>query len=217
MRAYRAFKALKALKCTDADVCTESPESQKDSAASSRLRNFLHSLCEPYLKASAYERCQWAVLVCVFSAACVGAQYLFYRSWSIGIDNQIYRCIDARVYVVSKTDRIPVRDEIFAIVSKGAAPAIPDGELMAKYIRGLPGDKVTITEDAKIYVNGKLMGEGLYHLRDASEEERRKFIGSRVLKDDEYWVMGTLPRSFDSRYYGPVRGWQIKGRVYAAF
>lgn len=173
--------------------------------------------CEPFLKATAYERMQWFVLVVIFSAACVGAEYLFYRNWSVGIDSQVYKCIDATVYFISKKNKYPVRDEIFAVTANGAEPVLKNGTLMAKYIRGLPGDRVTITPDAKIYVNDKLVGEGLYHLRGADPETIKKFYGSRTLKKDEYWVMGTLPRSFDSRYYGPVHGWQLKGRVYAAF
>ena len=181
------------------------------------MKDFFAKLCEPWINASCYERARWLVLVVIFASVCVAAQYCFYKFWNIGIDTQRYKCIDHTVYIISKTDRYPVRDQIFAVESLGAEPAIPDGSLMAKYIRGMPGDTVTITTDQKILINGKQVGEGLYHLKGASPEVLKKFIGSRVLQADEYWVMGTLPRSFDSRYYGPVSSRQIKGRVYAAF
>ena len=88
---------------------------------------------------------------------------------------------------------------------------------MAKYIRGVPGDKVTITPDEKIYINDKLVASGMAHLHGAKPKDMRKFFGTRVLGDDEYWVMGTRPMSFDSRYYGPVHRTQIEGRAYAVF
>lgn len=34
------------------------------------------------------------------------------------------------------------------------------------------------------------------------------------LKKNEYFVMGTNPRSFDSRYYGPIRRLNIIGKAY---
>lgn len=182
-----------------------------------RLKTFAWKFSEPYRKASSYERWKWFTLACVSSAACVGAEYVFYKYWAIGIDSQVFRCIDARVYLISKTDRRPVRDHIFAIRAANAAPVIPDGERMAKYIRGMPGDLVEITPDFQILVNGRKVGEGLHHLQSSGPEVVKKFIGKRVLKDDEYWVMGTMPKSFDSRYYGPVHFRQIEGRVYAAF
>lgn len=155
------------------------------------VRSFFCRLCEPYIKASTYERWQWATLVCVFSAAFIFAALWFQRSWIVGVDTQVYKCIDATVYIVSKRTKFPVKGEIFAIEAYNSEPVIKNGTLMAKYIRGVPGDKVTIDPDLSIYVNDKKVGKGFWHIRDADPRLVEKIIGTRVLKDDEYWVMGT--------------------------
>ena len=181
------------------------------------VKNLFLKICEPLLKASWEQRRTWAILVVVWSCAFMGAAYFFQTHYYIGVDSQQYRCIDARLFVVDLNKRNPERDQIFAFYAANAEPVIKDGELLAKYIRGMPGDKVTITPDEKIYVNDKLIAEGMAHLHGLNPKNARKFFGSRVLGEDEYWVMGTLPLSFDSRYYGPIKESQIRGRAYAIF
>lgn len=182
-----------------------------------KAKAFCVKFCEPVMKASPYERSKWLVLVTVFSVACFGAEYWFYKNYRIGIDTQITKCIDATLFVVDLHKTKPERDKIFAFTAQGLEPIIKDGRRLAKYVRGMPGDKVTITPDEKIYINDKLIASGMAHLHGAKPKDMRKFFGSRVLKDDEYWVMGTLPMSFDSRYYGPIKGTQIEGRAYEIF
>ena len=50
-----------------------------------------------------------------------------------------------------------------------------------------------------------------------TEQQKKKFYGSRVLKDGEYWMMGTKYLSFDSRYWGPIKEDQIVARAYVIF
>lgn len=179
-----------------------------------RIVSAVKTFCSPFINASAYDRTKWMILVAVFSAACFAAEYFFYANFRLGIDTQSFRCLDEWVYVINIKDRRPQRDKIFAIESQGAEPVIKNGMLMAKIIRGMPGDVVTITKNEMILINGKVVGSGMDHLHGAAPKDLKKFIGTRRLKEDEYWVMGTRFRSFDSRYYGPVRSSQIKGRAY---
>jgi len=178
------------------------------------IRSMCRELASPLLNSTPYERGKWFILVCVFSVVCFAASYLFYTNFRLGLDFQVYRCLDEWVYI---KDRKPQRDKIFAIEAYGAEPVIGNGTMMAKIIRGMPGDKVTITQDEKILINGKLIATGMDHLHGINPQKMDKFFGSRTLGPNEYWVMGTRQRSFDSRYYGPVRAYQIKGRAYALF
>ena len=182
-----------------------------------KTKAFAAKFCEPLIKATPYERSKWLVLTCVFASACVAGEYFFYTHYRVGIDTQKIRCLDEQLFIVDLKKTDPVKDKIFAITAEGIEPIIKDGTRMAKYIRGVPGDKVTITPDEKIYINDKLIASGMAHLHGAKPKDMRKFFGSRVLGDDEYWVMGTRPMSFDSRYYGPVHRTQIEGRAYAIF
>ncbi len=177
----------------------------------------LRAFCAPLLNASAYDRTRWLILVIVFSACCFAAEYFLYLNFRLGIDTQTYRCLDEWVYVIDIRSRRPELNKTFAIEARGAEPVIRDGTLMAKIIRGMPGDTVTINDREEIFVNGHLIGKGLDHLHGLNPKQMSKFFGSRKLAADEYWVMGTRFRSFDSRYYGPVKLSQIKGRAYALF
>lgn len=181
------------------------------------LKAVFLKVCDPFLKASWAQRRWWGFLVLIYSSAFVLACWFFQTHYWLGIDSQKIRCIDATVFLVNVQKTMPQRDALYAVVAKNAEPVIQDGTVMAKYIRGMPGDKVTITSDEKIYVNDRLVASGMAHLHGMHPKAKAKFFGSRVLGDDEYWVMGTLPMSFDSRYYGPVTSEQIKGRAYVLF
>ena len=88
---------------------------------------------------------------------------------------------------------------------------------MAKYLAAGPGDTVEVTEDFRILVNDHLFARGLPHLTGLDPKALKAFIGRRVLMADQYWMLGTLPMSFDSRYWGPIHGDQIVGRAYVLF
>ena len=145
------------------------------------------------------------------------AGWLFAMRFSIGINPQILGCIPGRVLLVDHWDRMPRRGRIYAYRTKQAEPVYPNGTLMAKFLVAGPGDTVAVTDDFRILVNDQVVARGLPHLKDLSSEALKSFIGSRVLMADQYWMLGTLPMSFDSRYWGAIHGDQIVGRAYVLF
>ena len=58
---------------------------------------------------------------------------------------------------------------------------------------------------------------GLPHLKALDDEAVKRYVGRRVLQADEFWMLGTMPMSFDSRYWGPINGSQIVGRAHVLF
>ncbi|WP_443743381.1 S26 family signal peptidase [Sutterella sp.] len=164
-----------------------------------------------------YERLRWLFLSLVCSACAVCAEVYFYHHYRIAWDRQVLRCIDARFLLVDLKDKAVVRDRLYAYKSEQAAPIIKNGTLVGKYLRGMPGDTVEVRHDDTVWINGRKIAEGMPHLRGMSEAQRTKFYGSRVLGEDEYWMMGTKYLSFDSRYWGPIHRSQIVARSYALF
>lgn len=71
------------------------------------------------------------------------------------------------------------------------------------------GDEFCVLDSGKVTLNGAAIAEA----RDADQHGRRlpHWRGCRRLAADEFAVMASLPNSFDSRYYGPVRGDEIRG------
>ena len=139
----------------------------------------------------------------------------FQSRYRLGIDPQQTLSMDARVFVVDIKDRKIERGKSYVFSVRNASPVYEDGTEMVKRAVGLPGDVVRIDEYFSITVNGRPAGQGLWHLQNQDMRTvRERFTGTRVLGEDEYWMMGLSVKSFDSRYFGPVRSEQIRGRAY---
>lgn len=81
-----------------------------------------------------------------------------------------------------------------------------DNEKIIKRVIGMPGDTVAI-KDGEIYINDeKIDDEYAYGM--TSDYDRI------TLKSDEYFILGDNRLiSKDSRYFGPVKEKEIKGKV----
>lgn len=84
-----------------------------------------------------------------------------------------------------------------------------------KQIRGVPGDRVTVIE-REIFVNGVPVGSAKPYTFDGHPLEP---IAEAVIPPGHYYVQGTHPNSFDSRYSasGLVAARQVIGRVRPLF
>lgn len=137
--------------------------------------------------------------------------------YSIAVDSSDIRCIeDYSVFIVDEFNQTLVRGEIYAFHADGLEPFFADGQPLAKYLVGLPGDTVEITADQQIIINGEAIATTLQaaHRLEMAPED---FVGSATLGSDEYWFMGDTLESFDSRYWGSVSRQQIVGRAHGVF
>lgn len=81
-----------------------------------------------------------------------------------------------------------------------------NNEKIIKRVIGMPGDSVAI-KDGNIYINDEKI-EDKYAYGVTSDYERI------TLDDDEYFILGDNRLiSKDSRYFGPIKGEDIKGKV----
>ena len=81
-----------------------------------------------------------------------------------------------------------------------------DDEKIIKRVIGMPGDTVAI-KDGEIYINDKKI-EDKYAYGMTSDYDRI------TLKSDEYFTLGDNRLiSKDSRYFGPIKEKEIKGKV----
>lgn len=164
------------------------------------------------------DRAKWVGKVALAVVAMIAFGLAFSERFQIRFDPQVMSCIDAEFLLVDLKDKTPRTGEVFAYRAEHVEPVYRDGTEMAKYVAAGPGDRVEITRDFRLLVNGKERARGLPHLSGMpTEEVRSRFCGERVLKADEYWMLGTAFRSFDSRYFGPIRSSQIIGRAYVIF
>jgi conjugative transfer signal peptidase TraF len=91
--------------------------------------------------------------------------------------------------------------------SDGAAPLL-------KPVAARPGDLVELS-NAGISVNGRLLPQTAPLNRDTHGRPLNHWpFGMHIVAPDEVWVASTFnPRSFDSRYFGPIHIESIRDRV----
>lgn len=102
----------------------------------------------------------------------------------------------------------------FAGEAQTAYPGL-HGQPFFKIVRGLPGDAVTVAGRV-VAVNGEVVGTAKTHAYDRRPLEP---IAATVIPPGHYYVQGTSPDSFDSRYRasGLVRAEQVLGTVVPLF
>lgn len=73
--------------------------------------------------------------------------------------------------------------------------------LLMKHVVAVPGDMVTVTQQGT-HVNGRLWPNS------AIPEDTHGYqpfpFGTYTLRPGQYWLLGTSPDSWDSRYLGPI-------------
>lgn len=79
---------------------------------------------------------------------------------------------------------------------------------LMKELVGTPGDQVTIT-DQGVTINGQPLKNSKIKFKTFELLMHPGY--THTLQQDEYWIMSDYnPNSFDSRYFGPVSGLEIK-------
>jgi conjugal transfer pilin signal peptidase TrbI len=133
----------------------------------------------------------------------------------IGIDAQVHQCLPPyRIWLIDRHDRRPARGATFAFVAGvSMQPYFAPGQIVIKRVAGIPGDRVTVTP-ARTTVNGVEVGVGLA-LAAQLARPVSAFVRETTVDAASVWMMGGTPDSFDSRYWGPLPGVQLRGRAYA--
>ena len=81
-----------------------------------------------------------------------------------------------------------------------------DNEKIIKRVIGMPGETVAIKK-GKIYINDKVIDDE-YAYGETSDYNKV------TLRDDEYFILGDNRLiSKDSRYFGPIKESEIKGKI----
>jgi conjugative transfer signal peptidase TraF len=101
-------------------------------------------------------------------------------------------------------------------LSRGDCPA--GAEPVAKLVGALPGDVVTVEPDS-VAINGVRLTDSRSASRDSAGRMLRHVSwGVRRVKAGEVWLFGfNDPRSWDSRYFGPVPITTIRGSLKPIF
>jgi signal peptidase I len=165
----------------------------------------------------------------VFSGKCLLALTVMIAGWwwfssryALGIAAG-QPCMHGEVYLIRRQApgeaKFKHGDLIEFRTDRRPAP-YPPGSKFLKLVRGTPGDRVSIDPAGKVHITGQD-----YHFESALEprvvkllhKKYRDLAGQYTIPPGSYFVMGTLPGSYDSRYWGLVEQHQIIGKGLAVF
>ena len=137
--------------------------------------------------------------------------------YRIAVDVAEVKCLPQWLFLVDLNDKDVGRGDHVAFRSAQMEPYFPNGTLIVKILAGEPGDVATVDERGA-RVAGVHWGP-LHYLEPGAKlaeagrtvEDYRR---TERIAPGTYWVMATLPGSYDSRYWGAIDEEQIVGRVY---
>jgi len=159
-------------------------------------------------------------LFCLLWAICIGSAYLY------GIRYNPTNSIPSGFWRVSKTAKTfhygqvisicPTNTTVFRLGHTrgylGSGMCKGGYQPLLKPIAALPGDKVTVTRSA-IWVNGKVLQNSSMLPNDSNGRPMPQIrLGRHIVPAGSVWLISSYnPKSFDSRYYGPLPIRNIEG------
>ena len=168
---------------------------------------------------------KFAVVVAFLGATAAYAS----NRYVIGYDDQTHRCLDERFFLIDtwrkpQVDELKRGDLVAVAMTADQRPGgalWPVGQVMIKRLMAqTPGDVMHVTEEGISFeaASGETWSWGTaLEAVTALGYQPAQFVRDVALGEDQFFLMGDLPLSYDSRYYGPLDADQITGTVLWGF
>lgn len=134
----------------------------------------------------------------------VGILKIIYQDVKIFLN--ITPSVKIGIYITRKYEnQFPLKKGTYVIFHK-PKKATKNREFYQDFLKeivGVYGDDVEII-DNKVYINGEFKGD-IFEKDSYGNNIRTLKAGKLELKKDEYFVMGSNPKSYDSRYWGAIK------------
>lgn len=160
-----------------------------------------------------------AIVACVGISVGLGIR-AYAATYSIGYDPQHERCLPWSWYLLDKRPPDEVRrGDLVGFIANGRLgqkfEMLTRGKgLVVKQVGGVPGDVIEVRNNV-FYLNGRRMGH--LNLLARMGKESGHFDRIETVRPGHYALIGTLPNSLDSRYYGQVPKADLIVRAYPIF
>jgi hypothetical protein len=99
---------------------------------------------------------------------------------------------------------------MFPSTATGLEPYITSDAVITKQVRGLPGDEIRIARD-KLYINGLFSGN--LNLLTRLQKPSGAYDQTYRVPANHIFVLGSHPRSYDSRYWGVLHVREVFARA----
>jgi conjugal transfer pilin signal peptidase TrbI len=178
-------------------------------------------------------------IILIVGLLMAGGIELSARSYTIMISRKEHRCLPWTYFALKKNEMPTDRGDLISFKGMGI-PHFADGIRFVKMVAGLPGDmiKVEIFTDEKrkrhtriiekdgMMIEQRLQGRVFLHRKEGGQVlsldvvEKDTFgrdlpvIKEQIIPEGQFFVIGTVPRTYDSRYWGLVDEKQVTGQAY---
>ncbi|MCC7006501.1 MAG: signal peptidase I [Ottowia sp.] len=159
---------------------------------------------------------QRAMWLCLFAALMLAFFYWVKPPISIAYDPNDEQCLpDVRLALLvhGAASSIQRGDDVFWKPT-GALHYIKQAFVL-KRVAGIPGDHVQI-EEGVVKINDAIVVSG-FPLLDLKKTQVSAFARDEIIPPGYVFMIGTHPRSNDSRYWGYLKTQDIVGRGYKIF
>jgi conjugal transfer pilin signal peptidase TrbI len=138
-----------------------------------------------------------------------------YMPVQLALDFHQRRCLEGRAWIVMTGQPETIRAGDLITFDKPSALSYLREDKVLKMVAGVPGDRLQIVGD-EVKINGRVAVRGL-ELAEFHKQTREQLQRDEVIPQGRYFVIGTMPRSDDSRYWGYVRIDHVNGRAHEIF
>ena len=130
--------------------------------------------------------------------------WMFNTHFGLYLDLSEIRCMPEHLYAGYPRTDAPLKagDVVSFKASNRVMLDLMTGKRIAKIVAATAGDHVVSNENG-VWINGKpVLERNPISLEKLAEKHKTPVNLNKVLEPGELFVIGTLPRSFDSRYWG---------------
>jgi conjugal transfer pilin signal peptidase TrbI len=143
----------------------------------------------------------------------------FSSRYQISFTQSATACLPITAAMIDTKNRTPKRGHLMSFLIRKAEPYFAQGTNFVKIAAGISGDKVTIDIDGVTVTSPEGVvtryetsaSRMLAYTKLSEKDIKREFI----VPEGQYFALGTLPASFDSRYWGLVEQSDVIGVGYA--
>jgi len=131
-----------------------------------------------------------------------------------GFDPQENRCLPWRLFIVRTAAPTSVHRGTLYQYYAEHIPLMPEGTRVVKYAAAVAGDTVDVDADG-VRINGTNWGPLNSLVLDKAHLTVQQVTKHYVVPAGKVLMLGTLPRSYDGRYFGLIPTQQLSGKAFA--
>jgi conjugal transfer pilin signal peptidase TrbI len=179
------------------------------------------------------------IIIFVIGLLTVGIIEFVTGYYAVMVSRREHRCLPWTYFILKKNTIPRGRGDLISFKGEGI-PNFADGVRFVKMVAGLPGDVIEteifsederekhtrIIEKDGMTIKQRLQGRVYLHRKDHGETlsldavekdtlgRNLPLIKEQTIPGGKFFVIGTVPRTYDSRYWGLVDEKQVSGQAY---